>query len=269
MWYCFKKIDVSFNWDNLEIEFFSQKDISDIRLATWAFQFNCTMEELDSVKVKLNLLLLAFKILKQSDLSIKYIICKNVSHLSTKYANDWKYTLASKYPKREFEELNNLDLNNIVKVYKHIEEFFKVSPRTAHAVNFLFLAYTTYYWMEAFLLLMTALETLMSPDKIGAIVPEVTTRVVCLINDKNICSKTKFSKIYKLRSDIIHGKVLVDLNFDKELPKLQQLQIIVLKAFGVLLQINFKSIYKDENSKESFYTQITMIINEATNGNKT
>lgn len=239
-----------------EIDLFSKDDCLKIRMPYWAFTFECEENEIDDYKQKLDLLLLAFRITEHSDLSIKYIICKNVSHLSSKYSDDWKYTIAEKKEKREIKELNKFDLEKVILTYVNIKEFFKVSPRTAHAVNFLFLAYTSFYWMEAFMLLMTALETLVSPDERKTIVEPVTNRIVSLINDKNICSKTKFGKIYELRSDIIHGKVLVDINFDKELPKLQQLQRITLSVFNILLKKDFRDIYKDENSKENFYKKV-------------
>src|ERR1035437_4059578 len=57
-----KKIDNLFDYTSLEIEVFSKQDITVLTLATWAFQFNCEIVDLDSYKQKLNLLLLAFRI---------------------------------------------------------------------------------------------------------------------------------------------------------------------------------------------------------------
>ena len=234
----------------------SKVDLDYLYQSEWYFEFRCEQEKEEDYKLKLNLFLLSIRIILQCDLSIKYILCKSVPHLSSKYSDDWKYAVAEKIPKRETEEFNKYHLEEVVIAYNCLKDFFNVSPRTAHAVNFLFLAYTSYYWMESYMLLMTALETLVSPDKIGTIVPEVTDRVVSLINDKNTCSKTKFSKIYSLRSDIIHGKILVNINFEKELPRLRQLQVITLKVFNILLHNDFKMIYKSENSKESFYNDL-------------
>ncbi|MDY0083020.1 MAG: HEPN domain-containing protein [Ignavibacteriaceae bacterium] len=244
------------NWSSLDIDVLSKLDIDYLHQSQWFLEFKCNIDEEENYKFKINLFLLAARIVLQSDLSVKYILCKDAPHFSTKYLDDWKYAIAEKREKRERQELNKFDLDKIVLAYNCLQGFFKVSPRTAHAINFLFLAYTSCYWMESFMLLMTALETLVSPDKIGAIVSDVTKRVVSLIKNKNICSKTRFDKIYELRSDIIHGKVLIDINFDKELPKLQQLQRIVLTVFKILLEKDFKDIYKDENSKEKFYKEL-------------
>lgn len=245
------------NYGELKIDILSQLDIEYLCQSTCAFEFHCKKDELEDYKLKLNLLLLAARISKQSNLSIKYIICKNSPQFSLKYSDNWKNAITEIRVKIEWQKLNKFEFDKVVLTYEHLQGFFKISPRTAHAVNFLFLAYTSYYWMEVFMLLMTALETLVSPDERGAIVKTITSRVVCLINDKKICSKTKFEKIYNLRSDIIHGKILVDINFEKELPRLQQLEKIVLAIFNVLLYIDFKNIYKSENSKEIFFKSLT------------
>lgn len=252
-----KRFDKFIDWSELKIDVFSPADYESLHIPMWAFEFECEKEEANNYKQKLNLLLLASRITKFNDLSIKYIICKNVPHISSKYSDYWKYAIAEKYSKTTHADLNKDDLDEIKKSYILLQRFFKVSDRTTHAVNFLFLAYTSHYWMESFLLYMTALETLVSPDKKDKIVAEVTARLVCLINNKEICSKNKFGKIYESRSDIIHGKILVNLDFDKELTKLQQLQKTVLHTFKVLLEKDFMSIYADEDSKEKFYGKLT------------
>lgn len=244
------------NWESLDIYVLSKYDIEYLHQAEWFFEFKCNKDKEEDYKLKLNLFLLAARIVLKIDLSIKYILCKDAPRLSTKYSDDWKYAIAEKNVKRERQEINSLDLDKVVIAYNRLQEFFNVSPRTAHSVNFLFLAYTSYYWMESYMLLMTALETLVSPDEREAIVGPVTKRVVLLINDKKICSKTKFGKIYELRSDIIHGKVLVDIKFENELPRLQQLQKITLAVYNKLLNEDYRSIYMTENNKEKYYSEL-------------
>ena len=256
--YNFRLVKYSYeDYSELEIDTLSKIDCDRLHYSNWGLLFECEKERLDEYKQKINLLLLAFRIIKQSDVQIKYLICINFPYLSIKYPDDWKYAIAESRIKRNAEAINKFELENVLDGYFKLKEFLNVSYRTSHAVNFLFLSYTSFYWMEIFLLLMTALETLVSPDKKDKIVSEVTQRVVCLINNKELCNKSKFQKIYDLRSDIIHGKVLVELNFQKELPRLQQLQKIVLETFNILLNSSYKEIYKDEYSKEDFYKKIT------------
>ena len=123
-----KRIDNLFDYASLGIELYSQIDITKLTMAIWAFHFNCEMEDLDTYKQKLNLLLLAFRISIHSDLSIKFIICENIPHLSDKYSDDWKYAIAEKRLKKETKDINSLDLDNIIIVYQQLQAFFKVSP---------------------------------------------------------------------------------------------------------------------------------------------
>lgn len=196
-----KKFDNSIDWDSLRIDVFSQLDIEYLHQAKWTFEFECKKEELDDYKQKLNLLLLAFRVTKYSDISIKYIICKNAFHFSSKCSDDWKYAIAEKNYKKDFDALNNLDLDEVIKGYIHLIELFKVTPRTTHAINFLFLAYTSYYWMEAFLLFMTSLESLVSPPTEDQITTKILKRTRKLINDPNVCSKKDINNLYQLRSE--------------------------------------------------------------------
>lgn len=248
-----KRFNDHINWDDFESDVLSKLDRDYLKQSQWYFEFNCENEKEDDYKLKLNLFLLAIRIVLQSDLSIKYIICKSAPHLSTRYTDDWKYAIASDKENNDTREFNKSNLIEAVRIYDRLKEFNVLSPRTSHAVNFLFLGYTSSYWMESYMLFMTALEALISPDNIGAIVSEVTNRLVKLIDDVSICSKSKFDKIYSLRSDIIHGRVLIDLNLSKELPRLQQLQIITLTSFKKILESDFLINYKDEVSKEIYY----------------
>src|SRR5690606_15287728 len=97
-----------------EIDLFSKDDCLKIGMPYWAFTFECVEEEINEYKRKLNLLLLAFRITKNSDLSIKYIICKNIPHLCSKYSEDWKYAIAEKWQKGETQELNKFDLDEVI-----------------------------------------------------------------------------------------------------------------------------------------------------------
>ncbi len=79
-----------------------------------------------------------------------------------------------------------------------------------------------------------------------------------LINDVKICSRTKLDKLYKLRSNITHGRSLVRLNFKDHLDDIRKLQIIVLAAFKIILNENFSKIYNNEESKEKFFIDLEL-----------
>lgn len=200
-------------------------------------------------------MILSFRIIKQSYVAIKYIICKDIPHESIRYSEYWKYAIVEDKEKRDFESLNSQDLDQIVDGYNKIKEFESIKGRTLHAINFLFLAYTSYYWMETFILFMTSIETLVSPSDERQITTRIIKRVRGLISDSNICSRKKIERLYKLRSNILHGRILENINFSEHKNELQYLQIIVLNAFQKILSEDFQSIYKNEESKEKFYSQ--------------
>ncbi len=239
-----------------DIDVLSDSDKREIRGCYWAFYFKCEEEMYDSFVGKINLLLLSFRIHKKSDISVKYFLCKNDSSESERYSEDWKYALADI---KNHSELNIEDLDVIKGGVQLLENFEKTSFRTSHAVNFLFLGYTSYYWMEAFILFVTSLETLVSPSTENQVTNRIIKRTVKLIDDNTICSRTKLDDLYKLRSNITHGRILVGIDFKDHKTDLQDLQKIVLSAFKTILSKNFNSIYKNEKSKELFFEVNTQI----------
>ena len=110
--------------------------------------------------------------------------------------------------------------------------------------------------MESYILFMTSLETLVSPSIEEGITSKIIKRTRKLINDSKICSKRNINNLYKLRSNIIHGRVLVDLSFKEHQDEMVKLQIIVLKVFEKILSNDFCTIYKNEESKEKFFESI-------------
>jgi hypothetical protein len=100
---------------------------------------------------------------------------------------------------------------------------------------------------------MTTLETLVSPSTEDKITSKIIKRTRKLINDSKLCSKRVIDNLYKLRSDIIHGRVLVDISFKEHQEEMVKLQVIVLKAFEIILSKDYHLIYKNEESKENFF----------------
>ena len=248
------KFDFYNHFQSDSFEIFSKNDVYDIALNHWAFQFKSTQKQLYKIVKKLNLFLLICRIDSNSSIGIKYVICRNAPHLSDRFSEFWKPALIGS--KSGVEHFNTTLLKKLLIRYNRLLDFNSLSTRTAHALNFLLLAYTSYYWMESFILFITSLETLVSPSSENQITSKILKRTVKLINNVEICSKTKLEKLYELRSNIIHGRILVDLNFKEYLDNIQKLQIIVLTAFKTILNKNFKTIYLDEESKENFYTNL-------------
>lgn len=238
---------------------FSEEDRNRILQTMWGLYFSCQENQLKKYKEVINLLFLSIRIFFKKNTGSQYILCQSNPTLSHKYNEEWKYAIAEKQIIPE-EELNDYftrsNIEELINAFNKLKQFWEVSDRARHSVQFLFLGYTTYYWMASFVLFVTSLETLVSPDIIGDISTYVKKRTVAFIKDTNVCSNNKMDNLYKLRSNIVHGRIRVKLDLDKEIKKIQQLQIIVLTFFKKLLEENFASIYKDEESKEAFLNKI-------------
>lgn len=248
------------NFDTKELNdykfnYLSENDIVDLQTCNWVIYFKCNENEYQLCYSRINILLLSFRIAKQSKIGSNIILCENNKEDYQKYWDNWLPALRKKnYPTTE--EFSTNDLNEIKNVFNALSNFEMVAPRTKHAVNFLFLAYTSYYWMEVFIILMTTIETLVSPSDERQITKRIIKRVRGIINDPKICSGNKIKDLYDLRSNIVHGRILENNNFEEHKNDLNDLQLIVLTAFQKILSNDFKSIYKNEESKEKFFDLI-------------
>ncbi|MCH8032771.1 MAG: hypothetical protein IH819_00100 [Bacteroidetes bacterium] len=160
----------------------------------WGLRFKCFENEKNKYLEKCNLLLLTFRIFNRSDCSGIYLLNVTNPHLSVKEDNIWKWAIANKHNKTD---LKVDELRKIKIAYDQLNSFYITSPRTKHSIQFLYLGYISNYWMQAFILYMTALETLVSPDiKSDRITSIIVNRIMRLITNDSICSKNQLNKIY-------------------------------------------------------------------------
>lgn len=238
--------------ERIDSDQFSEQDRIDLAMKyRWGLRFDCFDDEKFKYLEKCNLLLLTFRIFNQSDCSGIYLLNVTNPHLSVKEDNNWKWAIANKQNKTEL----NIEELQIIKIrYDQLKSFYITSPRTKHSIQFLYLGYISNYWMQAFILYMTALETLVSPDiRSEKITSIIIDRIMKLISQDSVCIKNQLSKIYELRSDIVHGKIAPDIELKKEMPKLVNLQKVVLSGFYNILKEDFKSIYSNEHKFENFF----------------
>jgi len=158
---------------------FSTEDKSRLNFHPYAFFFRCKMEEVEYRKLLINLILLAFRIFKKADCISRYILCLTDTDFSIKYNESWKIAdIGSKSVKN----LNEKDIQEVINGYKKLKSFYAVSNRTKHAIQFLYLGYTSHHWMQAFVLFMISLETLVSPSTEEQITKTIISRTRNLIN---------------------------------------------------------------------------------------
>jgi hypothetical protein len=217
----------------------------------WGLRFDCSQKDFLTFIENVNLLMLAFRIFNEADCSFKYILNVSNTHLSKKNPDDWKRAINTDKHSTNFTIES---LANIKEGYLKLQRFRTVSARTKHSIQFIYLGYISYYWMQAFILYMTSLESLVSPDiKSDKITSIIISRILKLISNDAVCSKNQLNKIYELRSDIVHGKIITDIDLKNEMSKLVKLQRVVLLGFKNILKEDFHIIYTDEQELEKFF----------------
>ncbi len=241
--------------ERVDADDFSIHDQGQIKMIyNWGLRFDCGQKELYEYMENINLLMLAFRIFARADCSFEYILNVSNTHLSRKNIDIWKRSINTKKHPSIF---NIESLRKIKEGYLRLQQFNSISARTKHSIQFLYLGYISFYWMQAFILFMTSLETLVSPnlitDKITSI---IINRILKILPNNSICNKTQLNKIYSLRSDIVHGKILTNLQLEKEMPLLVKLQNVVLSIYNNMLQRDFFSIYNDVSNFEIFFDRI-------------
>lgn len=241
--------------ESINADSFSTDDRSRLNFHPYAFYFRCKNEEIENRKLLINLILLSFRIFKKTDCISKYILCLTDTYYSIKYYESWKIADVGA---KAVSDLQETDIHEIISGYKKLKSFYNLSNRTKYAVQFLYLAYTSHHWMQAFVLFMISLETLVSPPTEEKITKTIISRTRKLINNPKICSKKINNDLYKLRSDITHGRILVDLSFKDHITDVSKLQNIVLKTFEIVLSQNFRKNYKNEQSKEVFFQKLEL-----------
>jgi len=254
-----KRFICSNDISKIDARSFSEDDIERIFRTGWGLYFSCQENQLKKYKEVISLLFLTIRIFFKKHTGSQYFLCQTNTFLSQKYNEEWKYAIAEKQivPREELNDyFTQSDIEELITAFNKFKQLWRISNRVRHSIQFLFLGYTTYYWMTSFVSLVTSLETLVSPEKIGDISPYVKKRTVAFIKDSKVCSNSRMDKLYGLRSDIVHGRILVELDFGKEIERLKQLQMIILTFFKKLLEQDFASIYKDEESKEAFFNKI-------------
>lgn len=243
-----------------DIDICSKTDLEKISLTLWVFYFECADDTCDKIIKRINYFLLASRIFANADFGVEYYICLSNKSNSIKISDSWGYSVASfkEIKTEDFVEISEQNLRNIIDGYKKLLEFNSINPLTQHAIQFLFLSYTAYYSLESFILLMTSIETLVTPSKLSnTLTNDIISRVVRFIDNQDICSKTKFDKIYKFRSSIIHGRISVENNLQGNLKNIRSLQTITLFFYRkLLLEIDFNKVYKTGISKDKYFLEL-------------
>jgi hypothetical protein len=230
------------------IALFSEQDIGFMQCVSWALVYESS--DTNGYKSLVNLLLIAFRVLSDNcPPFIKYRLCAANPQLCTRLGQPMLYNDTVQRPHKPFD---GTDLKHIDNGFKHLRRMDAVSPRTHNALYFAHRAFHTDKWIDSFLLLMSSLEALFSNDTPGAATGAITRRVSSLLGNRSRCTDGEVKGLYRLRSDMTHGRVVVDDDARKNLEQLGHLEFVTNQCFRELVNTGVYAHYETSLKREQF-----------------
>ncbi len=250
-WFELEGIDTySFNDTGISISLFDKSDIPKISIfsewdsrqiengAHWALIYESS--DVKKYKVKINILLLAFKIFCEKRYPfIKYRLCSENHSFCSKLNESIAYNYS--HP-RILKPFTISDLDCIKGGFLSLIEMDQISIRTHNALYFLYRAWHNTKWMDSFILMMCSLESLFSKDRPGSATAAITTRVSSLLSSKAKCTKDDINELYDLRSRMMHGNIKASDEPGDELKKLNHLDVLTVEWCKAIAN---KKLYKE------------------------
>ena len=263
---CEEISNYTFGDTGLSIEQFSDDDIltnplfseQDIRHMQDEPGFSIVFDEgsVDGYKSLTNLLLMSFKIFCEIRYPfIKYRICKDNPSLCRRLNDPITYNFF--FP-RIIRPYSLSEIETINKGFQSLIDMDKISVRTHNALYFLYRAFHSIKWMDAYIHLMSSIESLFSKDKPGGATVAITTRVPSLLSNNPRCTKKDIEDLYEIRSRIIHGNITgPDLDEAKDddkdkLANLDKLEYVTIECFKELVKSTRYKHYTDKEIRDKF-----------------
>jgi hypothetical protein len=229
---------------------FSKYDIENMATRYWAL-----VAEDPDVKIyeqDVNILLLSFRIYKSARVFIKYYLCKEDVSLCRRLCDTMRFIL----PKESCLLITLDDINIINEGFKNLLCMEAISDRTHNAGYFLYRGLCSDKMIDSFVLLMMAVESLFSSEKPGGVTKTICSRVSNFLDCRPRCRREDISKLYDLRSKIVHGKLVVGDDIKDQLGTLHELQYVVTQCMKKMLDEEIYRIYGDVQKKERYFNEL-------------
>lgn len=233
--------------ESFRLKLFSEQDVEQLRRAKWALVYEG--DALEHYKSQSNLALIAFRVFSMKHPPfIKYRLCVE-SEENTRINQSMTYNYA--FP-REHKPYTVEDLEGIRLAFGHLQTMDALSNRTHNAIYFLFRAFHSDKWIDSFLLMTSALESLFSKDAPGGATDAIATRVASLLNSVDRCTKSDVEQLYDLRSAMTHGRILASDDPGENLAKLEHLEHITNASFRKLVETTRYLSYSTKAERDAF-----------------
>lgn len=230
-----------------KIPLFSEQDLRHMeKEAQWCLIYEGS--EAKGYKSKVNLLLMAFKIFCEKHYPfIKYRLCSDNSSLCRRLSDGITFNYS--YPRSNLA-YDSTDLESIKDGFLALIEMDQISTRTHNSLYFLYRAWHNTKWIDSFIFMMCAIESLFSKDKPGGAVSAITTRVSSFLNSKPKCTKNEIEDLYDLRSRMTHGNIQASDDPGENLKELNHLEFIIIECFKEIVKGNFYKKYATKQDRD-------------------
>ena len=233
-----------------KIDGLSKLDIEYMKLESWAFV--AKDPDVNKYKQEVNILLLAFKIYKLARLFIKYRLCKEDTNLCSRINETMQYILSE----RSNSEITLNDLKIIDKGFLHLLKMDAISNRTHNALYFLYRGFFSTHWIDSFIFLMCALESLFSKEERGEATKTICSRVSKFLDSKPRCGYKDIENLYDIRSKMVHGNIIANDDPKDNLIKLHDLEYVVTECMKKILDEQIYLKYSNVQQKEIYFNQM-------------
>ncbi len=233
--------------DSFRIPLFSEQDVTQMRQAQWALIYDGN--DLAGYKALSNMALLAFRIFSPTcPPFIKFRLCE-VTEESTRLNQPMTYNHAVPQARKphSLHEMEAIRLG-----FEHLQAMDGLSARTHNAIYFLYRAFHCDKWIDSFLLMTSALESLFSKDAHGGATDAISTRVASLLGSVERCTKKDVEELYDLRSSMTHGRIVASDDPGENLKKLEHLEHITKASFRKLLESERYHCFCSKAARDAF-----------------
>ena len=234
--------------DIIETKIFSEEDIRYMRLESWCLVFDAG--DATNYIENSNLLLMSFRVSAPCRSPfIKYRVSKEdlgycrrlndpMSHNYESGLNSKVYTLS--------------DLQKIDTYLGRLIEMKTASTRTKNALYFAFRGMSAGKWIDAFVMYMSAIESLFSEDRPGGATETIKTRVTGLLNPVTGVTKDDVGALYALRSNMVHGRIEVGDDPKENLRELAKLEHLLNSCLNIFLEKCLYNNYVSKTQRDKF-----------------
>jgi len=233
--------------DAYRIPLFSEQDVEHMRRAQWALIYEGN--ELGGYKAQSNLVLLAFRILSlQHPPFIKFRLSE-IPERSARISQPMTYNYAAQQSRKPYSAQ---DLEAIRLGFGHMQTMDAISTRTHNSTYFLYRAFHSDKWIDSFLLMTSALESLFSKDAPGGATDAISTRVASLLHSADRCTKNDIEELYDLRSRMTHGRIVISDDAGDNLAQLEHLEHVTNASFRKLLETQKYLCFRTKSERDAF-----------------